>query len=301
MASTISSINSALVDSRVISALKYMLPALNAFSFRVAVGDAVQDNSVYVPVSTDPTVATKTAGTALTGTGTVAGTQVTMDLFEGAGWDAMEGKIAGQLLANYWADKAAGATYSLAKQVVDTALALVTGANYGNTDGTDKLTCAVADFDQQKLALLWQYAETKIKERKRTLLLNTAYSAAIMGESNLGLIFATAGQNFMSSAVLPKLIGMDTISYGAMPSNSENLAGAVFGRDAIAIAMTPPEPLADVGEGNLVDQRVITEPESGLSVLYKTFYDGGGKLSGEVLLLYGVKKVQNSVVRLVTA
>lgn len=299
MASTISSITQSLVDSKVVPALRNILPLLQAFSFRPEKTPKIQDDVVYVPVATDPTAQSKTAGTAVTGNGTVAGVSITLSNFYAAGWDANEGKMSAELLPAYWADKAAGAVYSLAKQVIDAALATVTAAHFGNAEGTDKLTCAAADFGQSDIALLWQYAEAKIKQQSRVAMFNTPFTAQIIDST--ALTFATAGNNILSNGQLPTLVGMNTMYYAGVPTNSENLAGAVIGRAAIGVAVAPPEALMGAGDGDIIESRIITDPESGISVLYRTSAAYGGNYAGECSLLYGVDKIQDAVVRLVTA
>jgi hypothetical protein len=301
MATTISTINESLVDQKVVEALRYFLPMLKAFSYEISAEGKIQSDIVYVPIATDPTAQSKTAGTMVTANGTVAGTSVTLSNFYGASWDATEGKIAPPLFANYWADKAAGAVYSLAKQVIDAALGVITAANFGNAEGTDRLTVAPADFGQNDLGLLWQYAATKIKQREISMGLNAQYTGALLGETNLATVFSNSGTNFVQSGILPQLIGMNTWAYPAFPSNSENLGGAVFGRAAIAVAVAPPTALMSSGDGNIIDRRIITEPSSGISCLYTTMGDGGGTVSGECSLLYGVAKGQDAVVRIVSA
>jgi hypothetical protein len=302
MASTISTINQALVDQRVVEALRYVLPAFDAFSMRVEREGMIQSDSVYVPIATDPTAQSKTAGTLVTSNGTVAGVQVSLSNFYGAGWDVAEGKMSPAVFASYWADKAAGAVYSLAKQVVDAALALITAINYGNTEATDKLTVAVADFGITDLASLWAIAERKIRQRQRTLLLNSHYAGAVMGDSAVSLNFATAnGNNPLATGILPQLIGMNTLAYGALADNSENLGGAVIGKAAILGAVAPPAALAGAGDGAIMERRIITEPTSGLSCLYTSTVGAGGLVQGECAILYGVAKGQDSVVRLLTA
>lgn len=300
MASTISTVNEALVDDKVVEALRYVMPMLNSFSLGITAEGKIQSDVVYVPIATDPTVASKTAGTIVSATGTVAGTSVTLSNFYGAGWDVNEGRMSSRLLPSYWADKAAGAVYVLAKQVVDAALALITASNYSDTDD-DKLSVAPGDFGLSDVALLWEKAETKIKQRQRSLGLNAAYAAAVMGESNVALVYSNTGNNFVQSGIVPQMIGMNTWAYGAFPSNSENLGGAVFGKAAILVGVAPPDQILSSGEGDIIERRLITEPDSGITAMYTSTATAGGNLAGEVALLYGVAKGQNAVVRLVTA
>jgi hypothetical protein len=97
------------------------------------------------------------------------------------------------------------------------------------------------------------------------------------------------------------LIGMNTWAYPSFPANGENLGGAVFGQAAILAAVGYPEALMGPGEGNIRDRRVITDPDSGLSVLYTEKADAGGTLTGECQLYYAVAKGQDAAVRLVSA
>lgn len=300
MATTISTINESLVDKKVVSALRYLLPMLNSFSYRIESSGRIKSDSIYVPIATDPTAQSKTAGTAVTGNGTIAGTQVTLSNHYAAGWTATEGSISGQLFASFWADKAAGSVYALGKQVVDAALALITAANFGD-DADDKLTVAPADFGQTDLGNLYELATEKILNQQVSLGLNAAYAGAMMGDSNIGLILATAGNSFFQTGVLPNLFGMNTWTYAAFPSNSQNLGGAAIGKAALLVAAAPPDPLFAAGSDGSIEQRIITDPDSGLSVLYRMWADGGGTIYGESSILYGVAKGQDAVVRIVSA
>ena len=115
------------------------------------------------------------------------------------------------------------------------------------------------------------------------------------------MIYASAGNNFLASGQLPQFLDLNQMHYADMPSNSENLGGAIFGRAAIAVGLARPGFFLQSGEGDIVDRRVITEPDSGLSAMYTVKASAGGILSGEVAILYGASKAQDAVVRLVSA
>jgi hypothetical protein len=300
MASTISGINVALVDQKIHEALKQVLPMLKAFSYVIEQDDRIQNDTVQVPLATDPSVGTKTAGTFVAADGALSSATVTYNKFRAAGWDATESLMRGSLLAQYWADKAAGAVYGVAKDIIDTALALVTKANYNDGDG-DKLVVAPADFGQDDAALLWSKATTKIKRQAKVFMMNTPYAAQLFGNSNLALIYASAGNNFLQSGQLPQFLDLNQMHYADMPANSENLGGAIFGRAAIAVGIARPGFFLQSGEGDIVERRIITEPDSGLSAMYTVKASAGGTISGEVAALFGVAKAQDAVVRLVSA
>lgn len=301
MASTLTNLNEAQVDEMVVAALRDVLPALRAFSTVIEMEGAIQNDVRRVPIATDPSAQSKTAGTNPTANGTVVAIDVTLSNFYAASWDATEGKMPRKLFPAYWADKIAGGVYSLGSQVVGAGLALITAANYGSTENEDVLTVAPADFGQVELGLLYSAAKTKIKSREMSFGLNPAYAGSLLGNSNLGVIFANAGNNFVATGVVPQLMGVPSWMYGAFPTNSQNLGAAMIGKGAIAIAIAPPDTLANAGDGDLIEQRIITEPESGLSVLYRTSFARGGTVTGSVELLYGVAKGQDAVVRVKSA
>lgn len=291
MATTIATVNQALVDQKVVEGLRSMLPLLNAFSYRPVVEGKIKNDSVYVPIATDPTAQSKTAGTLVTSNGTVAGTQVQLSNHYAAGWDATEGTISSDLFPQFWADKVAGAVYALGKQVVDATLALITSSNYGNTEATDKLTVAVADFGLSDIALLWQYGAAKIKQRQRTWIMGPADAAAIFGDSAVTGAFANSGNNLLATGNLPSFLGMPAIMYDAFPANSQGLNSAIVGKAAMLCATAAPQPLSTEG------RRIITDPETGISVLYCEEVQAGGKIIGECSILYGVAVGQNAIVR----
>jgi hypothetical protein len=283
-----------------VEAIRTILPALDMFSIRVDAEPAIVNSVKRVPLSTDPTLVTKTPGTFATATGALTGVDVTLNQFRGIGWDATEATTPVKLLPQLWAEQAAGGIHKIAKDVIDQALALITATNYGNATA-DKSVVAPADFGQYELAQLWEKGQTKIKSQEQTLLINSSYQAAMLGLSGLGLVFATSGLNFIASGKIPSLMGMNVVHYNGVPTNSENLGGAVIGKAAIAIAIARAGFFLNAGDGNIVDRRVISDPQSGLSAMLTTKADAGGTLSGEVAMLFGVAKAQDAVVRLLTA
>lgn len=299
MSTTVATINESLVDQKVVQALRFTLPYLKMFSYQVESEGRIQNDSIYVPIATDPSSGSKTPGTFVADGGTLAGTQVQLSNFIGAGWAFTEGSMRANLLPEAWADKAAGAVYSVCKAIVDAGLGLITASNYGNTENTDKITKAVADFDQSAAALLIGAATRKIKQREKTMILNSYYSMGLMGQSLFALNFAASGENILKSGSLPTILGVPSAMYADLPANGESLGGAVFGRAAILAAVAPPTTFMAGGEGNIKERRVITDADSGISVMYTAKADAGGTLSGEVSVLYGVAKGQDAVVRLV--
>jgi hypothetical protein len=302
MASTITNINWAKVDQKVNAALRFGLPARDLFSVRI-LGleemDAIENDKVWVPFATDPSKAVKVLGTKGTATGGLAGTSVTLGNPIGANWDAVEGKMSPAVFAAYWEDKIAGGMYVLAKDVTDAGLALVTKANYGDTEGVDKITVTPANFGQTDMGLLWAAGAKKIKQRSRSLILNADYAGQIIGNTQLAQVLLQGGADMVKNGTLPMLIGHQTAVYADLADNDEALGGVVFGQAAICLACAPIAPLAQSGQGAIADRRMITHAETGLTALYTMTVGDGGTVHGELNLMYGAAKGQDAVVRLV--
>lgn len=301
MATTISNVTEAMVDERVIPALKRVLPLLSLFSYVIENEEREVNQTVKVPLATDPTVGDKTAGTFSTDSGTVNSVTVTYDRFRSAAFALTEGSVPSRLAGGIWMDKMEGAVYGVAKDAIDYVLSLITLASYGDVEGTDKKTVAPADFGQSDIGDIWAVADSKIKSQNKVLMLGRLYTAAIFGSNNIMLLNATGGGNTFTTGTLPAMLGMQTAVYGDFPANSQSLGGAVIGRAALALGIARPTQLLSSGDGDVMERRFITEPDSGLTVQLTTKAGAGGTIAGEVALLYGAIKAQNSIVRVCTA
>lgn len=300
MATTVSNVNTALVDERVVPAMRYMRMALSMFSYAVKTGGGViKNNIIRVPFAVDPDLATKTLGTFATGTGSLTGTDVTLDTLPAAGWDFKEGEVSRALYEQAVADKIVGGVYVVTKRIIDLALAYVTKANFGDTSD-DRLVCVPADFTQSQLGALCDLADRKIKNQKQGIVLNSTYANSLLGQSVVGITQALAGNNVMSTGELPPLMGRTAMKYTALGTNSEALGGAIFGRAAICVGLAVPDALMDAGEGNIINRGVVKDDETDISLLWTEKGDAGGTRSGEVYCLAGFAKGQNAVVRLVS-
>jgi hypothetical protein len=301
MASVMTLINEALTDKSVVEAIRSIPPALDSFSFRAGSDmEFIEGNSVYVPLATDPTVQNKIAGTTPAASGTLTGVPVTLNVHKSAPWDAIEGKIGASMFASWWAAQAAGAVRGCVLAAVNSALTLIVKSTYGDVENTDKITQAPANFKQAELGLLIAAAARKIKGTGKSFGMNPAYWGALLGNPSLGMQLALSGLSPLQTGIIPSFAGLGKAwMLPEFPSNSQNLGGAVFGKAAIAIAAGVPSQLMGPGDGNIMDSRVITDPDSGISVLYRVKAEGGGTVTGEVSMIYGFAAGQNSIVRLV--
>lgn len=295
MATTIATLNTAKIEMAVQAALKNKLVPVNAFSVKAEMTGKVSGNTSYVPVLGTPTSQVKTLGTAVTPDGSITGKLVTLNTPREASFSLIEGKIAPEDLQMYVEGLGKEATFAVCKDIIDTALALVTASNYAT-----KHTVAAADFGMNDLGIVFQKAEDLKLSDDRSLILNAGYASQLFGESTLGLVLATLGDQALKTAVLPPLMGMKSYMYAGLPANSENLGGIVVDRRAIAVAIAP---WSTFGQGgDTIFDSLVTEPDSGITVNLRMIYNGdGGYLKVNVSALFGVAKVQDAIVRIVTA
>jgi hypothetical protein len=297
MATTVTNINMARVDNAIQAALKNALVPLNAFSIGVSTVGMIKDDIVRVPVLTDPEPQAKTLGTAVTSSGSIVAVNVTLDTVRESKFDLIAGIVPAARLQAYAEGLFAGGVYAIAKEILDNTFALLTAANYAT-----KYQVSEGDMGQFHLAQIMKAAETKKLGRQRSLLLNAGYAAELVGSSSLGLILATLGDNALKTAKLPNLIGMTSYMYSGLAALGENLGGAVIDKTAIAVAISPIEQFVAAGEADCIMNRLVTEPDSGITVNVKLVGDAdGGKVSGIVSAMHGVKKIQDAAVRIVTA
>jgi hypothetical protein len=300
MSTAFTNLSTAQVDDMVVEAAREFLPLFRMFSIELSADSKVYNNVVKVQLSTDPTVGVKTLGAVGADTGALTGVDVTINTPKQATWKATEGTISAATLPAWWQTQINGGMYGCAKAIIDSALGLVKASAFGNTDA-DKLVVAPADFGWSDYAALEVKADVKIK-RPVGMLLNAYYAGAIRAETSIMQYAATLGQDALASGKVPTVNGITPIKYVGLPDNGENLGGFVFGRAAIAGIVAPYDLINSSGEGDIVERRMITEPDSGLTVVYTVTAQGAGTRIGEIAVMYGVAVGRASdVVRLVTA
>ena len=302
MATTFTGLSEAKMDEVIIGSIQAMLPYFGAFSTQLDHPEGlVKGNTYIVPVIGDLTVADKTPGTLVTPSGSVSGVNVVVNAFKGAAFEAVEGEISRRLLAAWWEKQVAEAAKAVAQQCVDAALALVTADNFGDTSA-DKVVQALNGFSTATLADIRAAARKKLKNVPGAFLCNPDVGSKLVTLEQLVYALAIAGdKDVISSGEIPgSVVGYPAFEYVGFPGNSEHLVAAVIGKSALAIAAGAPEQILSSGDGEVTYRRVVTEPDSGLSIQYTEAVNAGGKVIAELGLLYGVKKAQNSVIRLVT-
>lgn len=302
MPTSFTGLSEAKIDDVIVGSIMSNLPMLDSFSTQLKHPEGlVIGNSYILPVMGGLTVKTKTPGTLVESSGSLDGNNVKATEFKGAAFEAKEGEISADLIEEWWTAQVGEATKAVAQHVVDACLGLVTAANYGSGTG-DVVVEPIADFDDDTLVELRSKSRKKLKTTPGAFICNPDVASKMVKLNNLVLLLGMVqGQNILTDGKLPgQALGYKAFEYIDMPENQQHLVGAIIGKNAIAAVAGAPSQLISSGDGDVRYRRIVTEPESGLSVQYTEVVQGGGLIKAEIGVVYGVKKVKNAVVRLVT-
>lgn len=191
-----------------------------------------------------------------------------------------------------FAEEEEGMFYSLGLAMVDALYALITTGNFTNTP----VTKSALDFGRDSVVDMKTTLHTaKVYGGVRTLLLNSTYHGVLEKDTTVisNLSNPNAGQVF-SRGVLPEIAGFTPFEAGNLPTTG-NLTGFGFRADALCIASRIPNDYATALAGVPATgvMQVITQPETGLSVLVTKYVDHDlGQAKMRAAVMYGVAKGQ---------
>jgi hypothetical protein len=193
------------------------------------------------------------------------------------------------------------AAYSLASAMIADLCELVTSSNYTNASQID-LGAGGDGFTRKGLILLGTaLSKRNVAPMGRFALLNPDYYGSLSMDNVMLTALLQAGADAVTSGVLPNLHGFDVMEFASLPTNSQKLAGFVGTPDCMVIATRLPD---DPGQGSSTCAITIaTEPESGLSVQVREWYNADlAQFRRTYTLMYGVAKGQaTSLQRITTA
>lgn len=146
-------------------------------------------------------------------------------------------------------------------------LSVVTAANFA----TVAFTGAADTFDSNDgIDLETAATNAKWPETGRFLFLNTAFDNALKKDNAVKLALNVGGSEVLRQGKLPNLFGFTYGRDANVPTNSENLAGFIGFKSAIAIANAPIAPTSEEISAGLIYQ-TMTDPVTGLTLMSKRF------------------------------
>lgn len=173
------------------------------------------------------------------------------------------------------------AIVALFENVMAGVFALVTSANYSSST-----LITAANFNATNVAGLATTLNTaKVASVGRSIILPPTYADTLRKDSTILPAYAIGGTDFLKGGVIPRLHNFDIYEFnGTIPTNAENLAGVALSPQAVCIAARQPS-MPRNWAGQVVP---ITEPDSGLTVQFRDWYDGQEQRT-QLCLIYGVQ------------
>ena len=145
-------------------------------------------------------------------------------------------------------------------------LSVVTAANFGAAAKTETADA----FDSDDIADLKVACKAWPMEG-RGLILDSAYDANLLKDPSFKYALNAASDSAIKEGRLyPRVMGFDYVENPNIPSNSENLVGFAFWKYAILVAFAPVPPVEEVRRSGTTWE-LITDPDSGVSLEYRTF------------------------------
>lgn len=157
----------------------------------------------------------------------------------------------------------------LAYDIIQDILSVVTIANFPIA----VFTGASSGFDSDNIVDM-RVAANKIPWplSGRGLMLNPDYDGALLKDAAFKAAYAIGTDQVVRTGLLPNIFGFDYATSAAIPGNAQNLVGFMAYASAILVAFSPIEP-PDSVKKILVDYRIVTDPDTGISLEYRQWGD----------------------------
>jgi hypothetical protein len=187
------------------------------------------------------------------------------------------------------------AVHAVVTKMVGDLLDKVVAANFGN------VTAAIATADitaDDIAALAGDMTTLNVPRANRSLVVNPSYYATLASDAGIQAAYAYGGSEAIRNNMIPRVHGFDVYEYSGLDANSENLGGFVCGQEALLLATRQPS-IPENWSGALES---VQDPESGLTIQLRNFYDGlTGAQYLSATLIYGVQVGSDSLKRIKTA
>jgi hypothetical protein len=186
----------------------------------------------------------------------------------------------------------------LAKAVFQDILSQVTAANYGSSAGK-KLISASADFDADDVAdLRAKGFDQNLYPDQCNLILSNEYFTSLLKDNSLAHAMNYGSAEVVQGGRVPSLFGIKGIhESNGIPANGEYLVGFYTHPSAMAVAMRY---LAPLNGKEYIATRRLTDPQTGITMGYREFYEPSTGTQTAVLeSVYGYAVgVSNNLIRL---
>lgn len=176
--------------------------------------------------------------------------------------------------------------FKLAEDVIKDILSSVTNANFGSAVHTG----TAANFDISDVIDIRQACDLAYwPQNNRSLFIDAAYDANLLKQTNISKSLEFGGSEAIRQGRIPQLVGFNYFPSTLIPANGENLKGFAVTDNAILVAFSPVPPAGAVA--NVVNYQSVTDPETGLTVEYRSWADADTDSTRDVIEVnYGYAK-----------
>lgn len=187
--------------------------------------------------------------------------------------------------------------YALGKDMVDALYALITAGNFSAASNI-----ASVDFGRGALVDVGVALDNAaVPPLTRFALVNATYYGAVLKSSDLTLLGANQQSGIITGNVLPDVNGFRVIKAVNMPTTG-SLAGIAGTKSCLLMAARPDNDyLSAAGAGANGTSAIITDPNTGLSILQVLFVDNQKAfVTQRISMLWGVAVGQAAAARRIT-
>lgn len=276
---TLGGVNATRISQLTLDALQTALIPFKAFTTDFAPDVADRGSAVTTRFVTNPSVSNFAAARSSSNSTTTART-ITLSNYVGVdlGFGDTEMSFSDVKLTELFIKPAVVAIVENAMAAV---FALMTSANYGNST-----LITAANFNSTNVAGLATSLNTsKVPSVGRSIICSPTYADTLRKDSTILPAYAIGDPSFLKGGVIPRLHNFDIYEYnGTIPTNSESMAGVALAPQAVCMAARVPA-MPRNWAGQVTN---ITDPDSGLTLQYRDFYDNQEQRT-QLCLIYGVQ------------
>jgi hypothetical protein len=168
--------------------------------------------------------------------------------------------------------------FKLAEDVIKDVLSVITNANFGSAVHTG----AAGNFDISDVIDIRQACDLAYwPQTNRSLFIDAAYDANLLKQTNITKALEFGGSEAIRQGRIPQLVGFNYFPSTLIPANGENLKGFAVTDNAILVAFSPVPPAGAVA--NVVNYQSVTDPETGLTVEYRSWADADTDSTKDVI------------------
>ena len=186
------------------------------------------------------------------------------------------------------------AVHAVVTKMVGDLLDKVVASNFS----ANKIVGATAIAADDIADLAGDLTTLNVPRANRSLVVNPSYYATLAADAGIQAAYAYGGTEAIRENMIPRVHGFNVYEYSGLDANAENLGGFVCGQEALLLATRQPS-IPENWSGALES---VQDPESGLTIQLRNFYDGlTGAQYITATLIYGVAVGSLSLKRIVTA